>query len=178
MTKAPLSSSNLTPIQTAAFIAEHKRQRALLIEAFPELLEDQQALDDTLEGLSYAPDMIANIIRDAREDEANATALSIMIREMSDRKARFAARAERRYTMAQHLMDAIGLRKLAMPDFSASIVPTAPHVIVHDEWKLPHGFYKEIRQPDKAKIKEALKLVPVDGATLSNGGEHLTIRTK
>ncbi len=168
----------LTPIQTATFIAEHKRQRALLIEAFPELLEDQQALDDTLEGISYAPDMIANIIRDAREDEANATALSLMIREMSDRKARFSARAERRYTMAEHLMESIGIRKLAMPDFTASITPTQPRVMIDDETALPHYLVKLVRQPDKHAIKEALAQAVVPGAYMSNGGSTLTIRTK
>ncbi len=174
-----LSSTQLTPIQTAAFIAEHKRQRALLIEAFPELLEDQQALDDTLEGISYAPDMIANIIRDAREDEANATALSIMIREMSDRKARFSARAERRYTMAEHLMDAIGLRKLAMPDFLASIRPVRPKVQITDEAALPDRFVRHKTEPDKIAIREALEAgSEVPGAVLSNGGVTLAILVK
>ncbi len=178
MTKAPLSSSNLTPIQTAAFIAEHKRQRALLIESFPELLEDQQALDDTLEGISYAPDMIANIIRNAREDDANATALTLMIREMSDRKARFAARAERRYTMAEHLMEAIGLRKLAMPDFTASITPTQPRVMIDDEMLLPDDLCDIVRKPNKTMIRETLAQAAVPGAHMSNGGSTLTIRTK
>ncbi len=169
---------NLTPIQRAAFVALHKQKRELLLQEFPELMEDQQALDDTLEGISYLPDIIANIIRDAREDETNVTVLAMMIREMSDRKARFAARAERRRSMAQHLMEAIDQRKLEQPDFTASIRATPPHVVIDDETALPADLCKIIRQPVKAAIKEALAEGPVAGAHMSNGGASLTILTK
>ncbi len=168
----------LTPIQRAAFVAMHKQKRELLLQEFPELLEDQQALDDTLEGISYLPDIIANIIRDAREDETNVTVLAIMIREMGDRKARFAARAERRRSMAQHLMEAIDQRKLEQPDFTASIRTVPPKVEIDDEAALPDSLCKIIRSPDKAAIKEALAEHPVPGARMSNGGETLSIRTK
>ncbi len=168
----------MKPMLPAAFVKEYLRQRDLLLQAYPELADDEAALQDTTEGITHAPDMIAGIIRDAREDEANATALSLMIREMSDRKARFSARAERRYTMAEHLMEAIGLRKLAMPDFTASITPTQPRVMIDDETALPHYLVKLVRQPDKTKIKEALTVGTVAGAHMSNGGSTLTVRTK
>ncbi len=169
---------NLTPIQRAAFVAVHKQKRELLLQEFPELLEDQQALDDTLEGISYLPDIIANIVRDAREDEAYVTALSLMIREMSDRKARFERRALRRRDMAQHLMDSVGIRKVEQPDFTASIRATPPHVVIDDETLLPADLRKTIRQPVKAAIKEALAKGPIAGAHMSNGGASLTITTK
>ncbi len=177
MTNALLSSSNLTPIQRAAFVAMHKQKRELLLQEFPELLEDQQALDDTLEGISYLPDIIANIIRDAREDETTVTVLAMMIREMSDRKARFAVRAERRRSMAQHLMEAIDLRKLEQPDFTASIRAVPPKVEIEDDM-IPDVLCKFVRVPDKTAIKAALAEGPVAGARMSNGGETLSIRTK
>ncbi len=169
---------NLTPIQRAAFVAVHKQKRDLLLQEFPELLEDQQALDDTLEGISYLPDIIAGYIRDAREDAAFAVALSVLIREMSDRKARFEARHARRRQIAQHLMDAIGLRKLSTPDFTASIGATPSRVEIEDEAALPDALCKTTRSPDKAAIKEALATGPVAGARMTNGGETLSIRTK
>ncbi len=169
---------NLTPIQRAAFIAEYHRQREGLLHAFPELASDQQALEDTLEGITHAPDMIAGLIRDAREDEAMLAALQIIIREMSDRKERFRYRADRRRLAAQHLMDAIGIRKLDMPDFTASIRAVTPHVVIDDEALLPPDLCKTIRQPVKAAIKEALANGPIAGAHMSNGGASLTILTK
>ncbi len=167
---------NLTPIQRAAFVAEYQRQKDLLLNAFPDI--DPVTMADTLEGMTSAPDMIADFIRDAREDEAFAAALAVIIREMSDRKARFEYRAQRRRQTAQHLMDAIGIRKIEQPDFSASIRAVPARVEIDDEWQLPDGFYKTVRQPDKAKIKEALAITPVAGARMSNGGETLSIRVK
>ncbi len=169
---------NLTPIQRAAFVAVHKQKRELLLQEFPELLEDQQALDDTLEGISYLPDVIAGYIRGAREDEVYVTALSLMLREMSDRRARFEARASRRRQTAQHLMDAIGLRKLEQADFTAHIRATPPRVEIEDEMALPDALCKMIRSPDRAAIKEALANGPVAGARMTNGGETISIRTK
>ncbi len=169
---------NLTPIQRAALIAVHKQKRGLLLQEFPELLEDQQALDDTLEGISYVPDMIASYVRDAREDEAHVTALSLMIREISDRKARFELRAKRRREIAQHLMEAVDMRKLEMPDFTASIRAVPSRVEIDDETALPDVLCKIVRVPDKAAIKAALEISPVSGARMTNGGETLSIRTK
>ncbi len=167
---------NLTPIQRAAFVAEYARQRDLLLSAFPDI--DPVTMADTLEGMTYAPDMIADFIRDAREDETFAAALAVILREMSDRKARFEYRAQRRRQTAQHLMDAIGICKLDMPDFTASIRAVAPHVVIDDETALPADLCKTIRQPVKAAIKEALANGPVAGAHMSNGGASLTILTK
>ncbi len=169
---------NLTPIQRAAFVAEYHRQREGLLHAFPELAGDQQTLEDTLEGITHAPDMIAGLIRDAREDEAYMAALALIIREMSDRKARFEYRAQRRRLAAQHLMDAIGIRKLEQPDFTAHIRATPPRVEIEDEGALPDALCKTIRSPDRVAIKEALATGPVAGAHMTNGAESLTIRTR
>ncbi len=167
---------NLTPIQRAAFVAEYQRQKDLLLNAFPDI--DPVTMADTLEGMTYAPDMIADLIRDAREDEAYMSALGLIIREMSDRKARFEYRAERRRLAAQHLMDAIGIRKLDMPDFTASIRAVPPKVEIEDEDALPDTLCMFSRRPDKAAIKAALEEHLVPGARMSNGGETLSIRTK
>ncbi len=169
---------NLSPIQRAAFVAEYHRQRENLLLQFPELAEDQQALEDTLEGATFAVDIIADLIRAAREDEVYITALSLMIREVSDRKARFENRATRRRQTAQHLMDAIGIRKLEQPDFTAHIRATPPRVEIEDEDALPDSLCKTVRSPDRVAIKEALATGAVAGAHLTNGSETLTVRTK
>ena len=170
---------NLTPIQRAAFVAEYHRQRENLLLQFPELAEDQQALEDTLEGATFAVDIIADLIRAAREDEVYVTALSLMIREVSDRKARFENRASRRRQTAQHLMDAIGLRKLEQPDFTAHIRATPPRVEIDaDMPPLPDSLCRITRTPDLPKIKEALANGHVAGARMTNGGETLTVRVK
>lgn len=164
--------------RAAAFAAEYQRQREALLAAYPELADDATALTDTLEGITYAPELIASFIRDAREDEAMAEAVSGMARDMSERKSRLTNRANRRREAALALMSAIDLPKIEQPDFTASIRNVPPKVEIIDETALPDALCKTIRSPDKAAIKEALANGPIAGAQLSNGGQSLTIRTK
>lgn len=164
--------------RTNAFILEYRRQREGLLEAFPELADDIDALADTLEGISMAPDLIAEFIRNAREDEANAEALASMLRDMADRKARFIARADRRRQAAMHVMAAIEIRKIEQPDFTCSIRSVPPRVEVYAEELLPDDACKIERRPDKAKLKDMLTQGPVQGARLTNGSETLMVKFK
>lgn len=169
----------MNPALPAALALEYLRQREALLQCFPELGDDEVALRDTLEGITHAPDLIATFIRDARADEAYAESLATMLKDMGERKARFLMRADRRRLAAYRLMDACGLRKIEMPDFTASIRAVPPKVEIDDEAALPAELCKTIRQPDKAAIKEALmNTATVPGAHLTNGGETLMIRTK
>lgn len=161
----------------AALAAEYLRQREALLAEYPELADDVQAMADTLEGVTEAPDVIARFIRDAREDEGRADALANMLKEMGERKARFIHRAERRRLAALNLMNACGLRKIEMADFTASLRAVPPKVEVTDEAALPDSLCKFTRSPDRTALKEALAKSPVAGARMSNGGETLTIRT-
>lgn len=167
----------MTP-QEAAFAAEYQRQRESLLAQFPELADDAETLADTLDGITYAPDLIARLIRDAREDEASAEAVAGMARDMTDRRTRLTNRANRRREAALALMSALDLPKLERPDFTASIRSVPPKVEIIDETALPENLFKIVRSPDRTAIKDALQHGPVAGASLSNGGQTLTIRTK
>ena len=162
--------------RTNAFILMYRQQREALLAEFPELSEDIDTLADTLEGMSMAPDLIAEFIRNAREDEANAEALASMMRDMADRKQRFIARADKRRQAAMNVMNAIEMRKLEMPDFTASIRAVPPKVELFGD--VPKEFCNVVYVPDKSRIKEALTNGPVSGAHMTNGYETLTVRTK
>lgn len=164
--------------RTAAFAAEYQRQRDALLVQYPELAEDADTLADTLDGITAAPDMIAKLIRDAREDEASAEAVAGMARDMTERKTRLSNRANRRREAALALMSVLDLHKLERPDFTASIRNVPPKVEIIDEAALPDSLIKIVRTPDKTAIKEALQHGPVAGAQLSNGGQSLAIRNK
>lgn len=173
------ASVAMHPALPAALAAEYRRQREALLVQFPELVDDDAALADTLEGISHAPDLIAKFIRDARADEAMTSALGAMIKDMHERKQRLAMRADRRRLAAQRLMEACQMRKLEMPDFSAHIRNVPGKVEIDDEALLPDELCRVVREPDKAKIKEALVSRDVPGAHMGNGGgETLSIRTK
>ncbi len=122
--------------------------------------------------------MVALFIRDALDDEALAKALSLRIADMDLRRTRYEMRSRRRRQAAQKLMEACELRKVEMPDFTASIRAVPPKVEITDEALLPDTLCKIVRSPDKAAIKEALTNGPIVGAHMTNGGETLSIRTK
>lgn len=159
--------------------AEWNRQKADLIAYDPDLLGDELALTDTLDGITDAGDFIAYWCRKAREDGAMADALSDMIGEMQMRKNRLLARAERQRDLALQLMDAIGERRIVRPDLTISVQPGRANVIISDEATIPDSFCKTVRIPDKTAIKEALENgETVAGASLSNGGQTLVLRSK
>lgn len=158
-------------------VAEWQRVREGLLAAFPDI--DPETLADTVDGETQALDVVARLIRDAREDDALADALGAMQHDMAERKARLASRADKRRAAALDLMNAIGERKITRPDFTASVRAVPPKVIVMDETALPDALCKFERKPDRTAIKEALEQgETVTGAMLSNGTETLTIRTK
>ena len=165
-------------VRSAIFAEEYRRQRDALLTLFPELADDETTLADTLEGMTHAPELIAQFIRAAREDEAMAEAVSGMARDMSERKARLTNRANRRREAALALMSAIDLPRLEQPDFTASIRSVPPKVEIIDEDALPDRFMNVTYTPDKSAIKDALAKGPVAGAQFSNGGQSLTIRNR
>lgn len=160
-------------------IAEYKRIRESLLTQFPELAEDETALIDTIDGETGALDAVAYLVRSAREDEATAKALSDMLGDMRERKARFERRADTRRAGALAMMEALGVRKVERPDFSASIRQTPPKVEIVDERLLPDHFIRLTPSPEKSAIAEALKAGKVvQGAVLSNGGNSISVRFK
>lgn len=168
----------MNPQQLATAVAEFRRVQEGLMQAFPELAEDHAALIDMTEGLTSASDLVAVLVRRSRADEAYANALTAMIRDMTDRRSRYDARADRHRLAAQRLMDACELRRVEMADFTASIRAVPGKVEIDDEALLPDDLCRIVRQPDKAKIKEALAAGTIPGAHMTNGSESLTVRTK
>jgi hypothetical protein len=163
----------------AAIVAEYRRQREALLAEYPELAEDETALRDTLEGETQAPELVAEFIRAARQDEAMADALGEMMAENAERKKRLDARASRRRKAALALMQAMDVRKIEMPDFTASVRAGTPSLQIPDDVLVPDDFCKYERKPDRTAIRAAMKdgLRP-NWATLSEAEQTLSARFK
>ena len=160
-------------------VAEWNRQKADLIAYDSDLLDDEQALTDTLDGLTDACDFVVFWARKAREDEATVSALTSMLADMQMRKQRYQARAERQRDLARCLMDAIDEKKIVRPDITVSVNAGRQKVIVSDETQLPDHLVRIKREPNKIAILEELEQGrPVSGATLGNQTPTLTIRSK
>ena len=144
----------------------------------PEL--DEQTLTDTVEGLTDVHEILAAIVRAALADEALAAGLKSRIAEMQERLERLQERAGKRRQIVKDTMVELDLKRLTAPDFSASIRPGMPALLVIDEAAVP-SIYWEPREPrlDRQGLLAELKQgAEITGVTLSNPEPVLSVRTK
>jgi Siphovirus Gp157 len=141
---------------------------------------DEQTLADTVEGLTDLHEILTAIIRAAVTDEALANGLKGRIADMQDRLGRLEDRASKRRQIAKDVMMELDLKKLAAPDFTASIRPGMPALMVIDEAAVP-SIYWEPREPrlNRQELANDLKQgAEIAGVALSNPEPVLSVRTK
>src|SRR5215813_14097303 len=141
---------------------------------------DQQTLADTVDGLTDLHEILTTIIRAALTDQALATGLEGRIGEMQERCDRLKHRAAKRRQIAKDVMVELDLKKLAAPDFTASIRPGTPALMVIDEAAVP-SIYWEPREPrlNRQGLAHDHKLgADIAGVALSNPEPVLSVRTK
>jgi hypothetical protein len=141
---------------------------------------DEQTLADTVEGLSDLHEILSAIIRAALADQALATGLEGRIGEMEARRDRLQDRAAKRRQIAKDVMVALDLKKLSAPDFTASIRPGTPALMVIDEAAVP-SIYWEPREPRlnrQGLVTDLKQGAEVAGVVLSNPEPVLSVRTK
>ena len=141
---------------------------------------DEQTLADTVEGLTDLHEILMAVIRASLADQALATGLEGRIGEMQARRDRLEDRAAKRRQIAKEVMVELDLKKLAAPDFTASIRPGTPALMVIDEAAVP-SVYWEPREPRLNRqglandLKQGAEIV---GVALSNPEPVLSVRTK
>jgi hypothetical protein len=141
---------------------------------------DEQTLTDTVEGLTDLHEIIAATVRAALVDEALATGLKGRIAEMQDRLERLQDCAAKRRQVAKDVMVELDLKKITAPDFTVSIRPGMPSLLVLDEAAVP-SIYWEPREPrlNRQELLNELKGgADIKGVTLSNPEPVLSVRTK
>jgi hypothetical protein len=140
---------------------------------------DEQTAADTIEGLTNLHEMLTAIVRAALDDAARVEAIKARIKDMQTRLNRFEARAARLRQMVRDAMADAHINKLMVPDFTASLRPGQPHVVVTDESIIPKIFFEQIERLKKRELGEAMKDgAEVTGAALSNPEMVLSVRTK
>jgi Gp157 protein len=141
---------------------------------------DEQTLADTVEGLADLHEILMAVIRAALADQALATGLEGRIGEMLARRDRLQDRAAKRRQIAKDVMIELDLKKLSAPDFTASIRPGIPTLMVIDEAAVP-SIYWEPREPrlNRQGLANDLKQgAEIAGVALSNPEPVLSVRTK
>jgi len=141
---------------------------------------DEQTLADTVEGLTDLHEIVAAIVRAALADEALATGLKGRIAEMQDRLDRLLDCAAKRRQIAKDVMVELDLKKITAPDFTVSIRPGMPALLVLDGAAVP-SIYWEPREPrlNRQELLTELKGgADIQGVALSNPEPVLSVRTR
>ncbi|MDB5582261.1 MAG: hypothetical protein JWR80_7437 [Bradyrhizobium sp.] len=141
---------------------------------------DEQTLADTVEGLTALPDILEAIIRSALVDEGLAKGLKCRIAEMQDRLARLQDRASKRRAIAKDVMVDLDLKKINAPDFTASVRPGLPTLLILNEEDVPPSYWQPSephlnRQELTRHLKQGIE---VAGATLSEPDPVLSVRVR
>src|SRR5512135_579701 len=141
---------------------------------------DEQTLADTVEGLTDVHEILGAIVRAALADEALATGLKCRLGDMQDRLSRLQDRAAKRRQIAKDAMVELNLKKIAAPDFTASIRPGMPALVVLNEDAVPKTYW----EPGEPRLRRQILAhdlksgAEVAGATLSNPEPVLSVRTR
>ena len=141
---------------------------------------DEQTLADTVEGMTDLHEIVAAIIRAPLTDEALATGLKGRITEMQGRLERLQDCAAKRRQIAKDVMVELDIKKITASDFTVSIRPGTPALLVLDEAAVP-SIYWEPREPrlNRQELLNELKEgAEIEGVTLSNPDPVLSVRTK
>lgn len=124
-------------------------------------------------------DAIVGVLRASRDADAQADAAAAMEKDIADRKRRFVARKERLRGIAFAAMDALGIRKMELPDMTVSVAPGRASLQITDETAIPDQYWRVTRSLDRTLIAEELKHgVVIDGAELTNAAPNLTVRSR
>ena len=141
---------------------------------------DEQTLADTVEGLTDLHEILQAIIRAALADEALARGLKCRISDMQGRLDRLEDWAAKRRQIAKDVMVELDLKRITAPDFSASLRPGLPALVVLNEDAVPKTYWEPgeprlKRQVLASDLKEGAEIA---GATLSNPEPVLSVRTR
>lgn len=146
---------------------------------YPEVFDDEEWLQDVLEGQTELMPLLNKIVTGIRHDESMQEAITVRMRELDARKCRFAKREHVRRTLAQRIMESVELRKVETVEATLSVRPGAQKVVVVNPDHIPEAYWKVERRPSLNEIKAALKSgASVPGCTLSNGADTLALRSK
>lgn len=163
-------------LQFSAIHYKSVRDKILTLE--PDI--DERTLADTVEGLTDMHEILQAIIRSALVDQALASGLKCRIVDMQDRLNRLEDRISKRRQIAKDVMVDLGLKKLTAPDFTASIQPGIPSVMIIDEDAVPKSYW----EPGQPRLRRQLLAhdlkqgEEVAGAVLTEPQPFLSVRTR
>jgi len=158
---------------------EAEAARTLLLNIRDVIGDDEDAIADAVEGETNFMEAVGGAYDRLAEIEMLDKAIADRRKALGERQERLSSTGERLRTAISVAMATAGIRKVELPEATLSIRANPPRAIPTCEADIPSQFWTP--QPpklDRAALLRALKEGPVPGASLSNGGETLSIRVK
>jgi len=119
-------------------------------------------------------------VRAALAGEALATGLKNRIAEMQGRLARLQDCAVKRRQIAKDVMVELDIKKVTAPDFTVSVRPGMPALLVLDETAVPSIYWQPVapRLNRQGLLSELKDGADIKGVTLSDPEPVLSVRTR
>ena len=139
--------------------------------------DDDDLLLGMIEGETDAGELLDDLLEMQAAALAHVAANKERIGQLQDRNARLIRRADATKAGMLKLLEAAGLRKMERAAATVGIRAVPPKVLGSDITDLNHTLLKVTYSPDKTAIKAALLAGDqIDGWSMSNGGETLSVR--
>jgi hypothetical protein len=156
-----------------------ERQINALMEAYPELAEDEALRADMIEGETDLLSVMTRALDHQQEAASMVDAMKSRRSDLSERISRYERRSDAMRTLMLNLMSAADQPKITLPEATISMTKGRDAVEIIDINALPQGFYSLERKADRTAIGAALKAgEAIPGAALRTGDATLTVRTK
>jgi len=140
---------------------------------------DDQTFLDTLDGETDAVAVASRLVDMMQEAASMADAAKLRARDLSERSARFDARAAACRAQLGTLLDAMSVRKLVLPAATVSRLAGRTRAVIDAPGDVPTQLCRIKREPDSAAIKAALEAgETVPGARLETGAPSVSVRVK
>lgn len=171
--------------ETRALQREIEAARAIREQIAALAQGDEDFARDVIEGETNIRELISSLVANEAEDDALVGAIGGLISGLQVRKKRVEARIEYRRAMIANGLNIAGLPKLETAGGTVSIKAVAPKLIVSDESAVPAKYWtagaptldkKALLADLKAQADGGGPIGPIDGASLSNGGQTIQIR--
>lgn len=154
--------------------------KALLLNIKDVVEDDAEMIETAIEGETSLKEAISAAVDRVLELDAFEAAIASQMKALSERKERFAHQSERIKAAVHVAMSQAELRKMELPQATLGVRAVPPKAEITDEALIPSKFFKpQDPKLDRKAILDALKAKEeVSGASLSNGGECLSIRVR
>lgn len=146
----------------------------------PELLDDEEALELSIESETEAKEFLSRVVRAIQERQILCCGVNSYIGQLKEREDRYERAIDALRGLCRTVMDTAGLPKLELPSATLSLRKGQQKVIGNpDPGTLPNEFVRVKLEPNLTAIKEALQAgQDVPGCTLSNAEPSLAIRIR